>query len=162
MRCSGHSTRSHHHKARGAPLCLEATVVHRSEATRARSHWARTSLTAHCCEGMSFAEDTALILEVVVLENDAAVGTGEATGMEFAVDTAVPGHGGGLQVLSFDPEVAAAAKRAVLLVVVVLAVRVVVDHVEVGRGERLSASPDRKSTRLNSSHSGESRMPSSA
>ena len=74
---------------------------------------------------MLLAVDLASNLEIVIAERLLAINAGETSRVELLSLL-------GLEVRSFDTTVAVSAQRVVKLVVVVLAVWVVVDNIEVG------------------------------
>lgn len=76
-------------------------------------------------------------LKVVIREDLATIVTGEAARVILLLAVAAGAGAGRLEVLAFDAAVAAVAQRAILFVVVLLAIRVVVDDVEVRGGEWL-------------------------
>lgn len=114
---------SHHHQLSSPPF--------RSRRCAAQS--TNPCLPSHRGQSMPLAVHLATDLEVVVPQHASAVMTGKAMRMELsatsqwgAVATAC-----GLQILSFDAQVAAVAERAVGFVVVLFAVGLVVDHIEI-------------------------------
>jgi hypothetical protein len=91
---------------------------------------------------MALTINSALDLEVVVCQHHFAVHTREAPRVEFLVDrksAIAVRRGGCLEVLSFNATVAARAQRSIGFVIVVLAVRLIVDDIEIRSSERLLA-----------------------
>ena len=82
-------------------------------------------MTLHRSKGMLLAVDLASDLKVIITERLLAINAGETAGVEFLSLL-------GLEVRSFDTTVAVSTQRVVKLVVMMLAVRVVVDDIEVG------------------------------
>ena len=128
----------HHHQFRRPPLRRQGSLVWRIEAARSRHH---ASLSTHSRQGMPLTVHLPDNLEVVVRQHHPAIVACEAAGMELLVHatTAARARASRLQVLPLDAAMAAVAQRAVRLVVVLLAVGLVADDVEVGGGEGLGA-----------------------
>lgn len=125
----------HHHELRRPPLSRQRFAIERVEAGPSHAR-----LSTHGRQCVPFAVHFTTDLEVVIRQDLAAVTAREAPRVEFLrAATGRAARAGRLQVLAFDAAVAAVAQGAVLLVVVLLAVRVVVDDVEVGGGEGLLA-----------------------
>jgi len=81
---------------------------------------------------MTLAVNLAAKLKVVVAKRRPAMGAGEASWVKLLARV-------GLEVLSLDSTVAPLTQGAVQLMVVMLAVRVVINNIKVGRLERLLA-----------------------
>lgn len=88
---------------------------------------------------MSFAVHLAGDLEVVVGKHSPTLAAAEAPWMELLLDAAKSRRTGSLEVLPLDPAMTTIAERAVVLVVVLFAVRLVVDDIKVGSREGLMA-----------------------
>ena len=80
---------------------------------------------------MSFTVNSPRDLEIVLRQDLTAFATGEAPRVKLFILASKPGRRRSLEILAFDSSVATVAERAVVLVVMVLAVRLVVDHVEI-------------------------------
>jgi hypothetical protein len=73
-------------------------------------------------------------LEVVVTQNDTTGRAGKASGVELAAIIS-------LQILALDASIAGSTQRPIQLMVMVLAVRRVLEHIEFGGREGITASP---------------------
>ena len=82
-------------------------------------------MTLHRSKGMLLAVDLASDLKVIITERLLAINAGETAGVEFLSLL-------GLKVRPFDTTVAVSTQRVVELVVMMFAVWVLIDDIEVG------------------------------
>lgn len=87
-------------------------------------------MASHCSQGVSLAVDSAGDLEVVVGEDEMTVVAREASRVILSIGSASC-IVASLEVLTFDTTTATMTNGAVLLVVMLLAEWLIVDHVEV-------------------------------
>ena len=92
-------------------------------------------ISTHRSQGMSFTVNSSSNLEVVIRQLCAAIHAYEASPLILASYSASWAGTRRLEILAFDASVAAVTQRAILLVVVLLAVWMVVDDIEVGACE---------------------------
>ena len=97
------------------------------------------SLPTHYRERMTFAIHASTDLKVVLRQHHSAIGTSKASPVVLPRHPACGSRAVGLQILALDTFAATLAHRAVLLVIVLLAIRLVVDDVEIGGREWLFA-----------------------
>lgn len=149
----GVDSRSHDHQPSRASFSHQAAAIHgrsqsaggwlqtgASRSTRSSGRPDHAWLRSHRCQSVAFTVDTSSNLEVILSKHLPAVDASKAARMELLVGgraTPVAGRCCRLEILPFNTAVTSGAKRTVRFVVVMLAVRLIVDDVEVGSSEWL-------------------------